>query len=349
MTSPKFVLYLTCFFLGKMAQTTVVKLSSSLHGERGFVPVKSGNNLTLRCFHKSDVPARLYWYKQTPGQEPRLISTFYMLDKNGTFHGEFKNNPRFTLDTENGKNHLTIKDLHISDSATYNCISCYLYTLEILESSTVSVKGSGVNIPALVHQSASDTIQPGGSETLNCTVHTGTCDEEHSVYWFKNSEEPHPGLIYTHGGRNDQCERKPDTQTHTCVYNLPMKSLNLSHAGIYYCAVVSCGHIVFGDGTKLDFKDKVDSLVLVYSLSAALTFTTILLVLLAFSVLNNKINRSQSPECQARFSAPAMTNAEEHGDADSLHYAALNVKPPNGSRRQRNNINNECVYAGVKH
>uniref|UniRef100_A0A3B4YHW9 Ig-like domain-containing protein n=1 Tax=Seriola lalandi dorsalis TaxID=1841481 RepID=A0A3B4YHW9_SERLL len=105
---------------------------------------------------------------------------------------------------------------------------------------------------ALVHQSGSETIQPGGSVTLSCTVHTGTCDGEHSVYWFKDSEESHPGLIYTHGDRNDQCERKPETQTQTCVYNLPMENLNRSHAGTYYCAVASCGHILFGNGTKLD-------------------------------------------------------------------------------------------------
>ena len=92
--------------------------------------------------------------------------------------------------------------------------------------------------------------------TLNCTVHTGTCDDgDHSVYWFKNSQESHPGIIYTHGGRNDQCERNSNTQTHTCVYNLPMKSLNLSHAGTD-CAVASCGQILFGNGTKMDVGSK---------------------------------------------------------------------------------------------
>ena len=176
-----------------------------------------------------------------------------MFDRNGTFYNEFNNNPRFTLDTENGKNNLKITDLHISDSATYYCVSSNLYVFEFVEGTTLNVKGSGFNIQALVHQSASESIQPGGSVTLNCTVHTGTCDDgEHSVYWFKNSQESQPGIIYTHGGRNDQCERNNNTQTHTCVYNLPMKSLDLSHAGTYYCAVASCGQILFGNGTKLD-------------------------------------------------------------------------------------------------
>ncbi|XP_070849394.1 uncharacterized protein [Chaetodon trifascialis] len=282
MKPPKFVCYLTCLILWKMAQTTNLKFSASQ--EKRFVSVKTGDNLTLQCFYEGDVIARFYWYKQTLGQKPKCISTYYKYEKKASFYGEFQDNPRFTLDTEIGKNHLKMTDLRISDSATYYCASSYSYNFEFAAGTTVSVKGSGVNVPALVHQSTSETIQPGGSVTLNCTVHTGTCDEEHSVYWFKNSEESHPGLIYTHGGRNDQCERKPNTQTHTCVYNLPMKSLNLSHAGTYYCAVASCGHILFGNGTELDFEDEVDSLVLVYFLSGALTFTTILSVFLAFLI-----------------------------------------------------------------
>uniref|UniRef100_A0A8C9X1A6 Ig-like domain-containing protein n=1 Tax=Sander lucioperca TaxID=283035 RepID=A0A8C9X1A6_SANLU len=377
MTSPVFALFLTYLFLGKMG----LKSSPTVRQETRFLSVKTGDKLTLQCFYEGDVAARLYWFKQILGQKAKLISTFFKYNVNVTFHNEFKNNPRFTLDMENGKNHLTIKDLRPSDSATYYCIN-FLYTLDFSESIFVNVKGSDLKIPATVHQSSSESIQPGGSVTLNCTVHTGTCDGEHSVYWFKNSEESQPGLIYTHGDRNDQssesiqpggsvtlnctvhtgtcdgehsvywfknseesqpgliythgdrndqCERKPNTQTHTCVYNLPMKSLNISHAGTYYCAVVSCGHVLFGNGTKLHLEDEVDSPFLVYFLSAALAFTTILSVLLAFLMYKvNKRNRCQT------------------ADADNLHYAALSVNLPNRSRRQRNNTNDECVYSSVK-
>uniref|UniRef100_A0A671XVE0 Ig-like domain-containing protein n=1 Tax=Sparus aurata TaxID=8175 RepID=A0A671XVE0_SPAAU len=327
-----------------VTDTAALKLSSSVHLDGGLLSLKTGDNLTLTCFYKADVPARLYWYKQPLGQKLQLIATFYYFDQNGTFYNEFKNNPRFTLDTGDGKNHLKISDLRISDSAAYCCF-CYIDTIETSESITVSVTGS-----ARVHQSASEIIQPGGSVTLNCTVHTGTCDGEHSVYWFKHSQESHPGLIYTHGGRNDQCERKDNTQTHTCVYNLPMKSLNLSHTGTYYCAVASCGHILFGNGTKLDFEDKGHSAALVYFLSGALTLTTILVVLLALSVFKMKKRNSYgSTESQARLSAPSTTNAECHGDADNLHYAAVSVNLPNRTRRQRNNTSNDCVYSSVKH
>ncbi|XP_069015420.1 uncharacterized protein [Embiotoca jacksoni] len=195
----------------------------------------------------------LYWYKQTLGQKPEIMTNSYSYKKSGTFHDEFKDNSRFTLDIGNTINHLTISDLRISDSATYYCISVYEYDFEFVEGITVSVKGSGVNINTSVHQS--ESILPGGSVTLNCTVHTGTCDGEHSIYWFKESEESHPGLIYTNGGSNEQCERKPNTQTHTCVYNLPMKSLNPSHDGTDYCAVASCGRILFGNGKKFHLED----------------------------------------------------------------------------------------------
>ncbi|XP_049423487.1 uncharacterized protein LOC125883337 [Epinephelus fuscoguttatus] len=350
MTSLEFALFLGCLCSWRAALTTTFKLSLSVRQESGFVSADVGDSVTLRCFYEGDVAAVFYWYKQTLGQKPRLISTFYRYDKNGTFSDEFKNDPRFTLETNNGKNHLTILNLQISDSATYYCMSCYAYKFQFAEGITVDVKGSGLNVPALVHQSASETIQPGGSVTLNCTVHTGSCDDgEHSVYWFKSSDESHPGLIYSHGGRNDQCERKPDTQTHTCVYNLPMKSLNLSHAGTYYCAVASCGYILFGDGTKLDFEDETDSPdSLVYFLSGVLAFTIILVVLLAFLVcMMYKRNCCQCRESE-RVSASTATNAECYQDADNLHYAAIQEHKANRSRKQRDDTMSECVYSSVK-
>ncbi|XP_022607920.1 immunoglobulin kappa light chain-like [Seriola dumerili] len=347
MTCAQFVFCLTCLFLGRMVQATDQKFSSSVRQERSFVSANVGESLTLQCFFdNADLP-RIYWYKQSVGQKPRLLSTLYASNTNGSFHDEFQNNPRFTLDTGTGKNHLQITDLRISDSATYYCAKKNSLVIEFAEGATVSVKGSGLNIQASVHQSGSETIQPGGSVTLNCTVHTGTCDGEHSVYWFKDSEESHPGLIYTHGDRNDQCEKKPETQTQTCVYNLPMKSLNLSHAGTYYCAVASCGHILFGNGTELDVDDEEHSLVLVYFLSGALAFTTILVVLLASLIYKMKKTNSFLSETQTR-SSSSRADAEGYRDADNLHYAALNVKLPNRSSRQRDNAKTECVYSSVR-
>ncbi|XP_069015418.1 uncharacterized protein [Embiotoca jacksoni] len=346
MVSLIFALCLTFLSLWRIAN---LQLSSNVRQESGFVSAEVGGDVTLRCFYEGDVAAMFYWYKQSFGQKPQLISTFYKHDENATFYEEFKDNPRFSLETKNGKNHLTITDLHLSDSATYHCMTCYAYKFEFAEGITVSVKGSGVNIKASVHQS--ESIQPGGSVTLNCTVHTETCDGEHRVYWFKDSEESHPGLIYTNGGSNDQCERKPNTQTHTCVYNLPMKSLNPSHAGIYYCAVASCGRILFGNGTKLKIAGEVNSpSVLVHFLSGALAFTTILSVFMA--VLLHKMKKKNGCQCtesRTRCSDHSTANAQVYQEADDLHYSALSKQTLNRSRRQRDDALNQCVYSSVRH
>nr|XP_040038233.1 immunoglobulin kappa light chain-like [Gasterosteus aculeatus aculeatus] len=347
MTSPRFAVYVTWLFLWKMAHSTDLKLSSPVHQERGFTSVGVGDKITLECFYQKNVGEWLYWFKQMLGQQPKLISSFYKHTKNGNFHHEFENNPRFTLDTENCQNHLTIIDLKFSDSATYYCAHRTSFLLTFAEGTVVSVQGSGWTVPALLHQSPSETIQTGGSVTLNCTVQTGTCDGQHSVYWFKDSEESHPALIYTDGGSTDQCERKANTQTHTCDYNLPMESLNLSHAGTYYCAVASCGHILFGNGTMLDFEDEKDSRI--YFLSGALTFTIILNVFLVFLLcMMNKRNRCEVTESHARYSAPFTPNAEADQNESNIQYAAVRELKISRSRRQRNNLETESTYSTIK-
>ncbi|XP_036966912.1 uncharacterized protein LOC119026611 [Acanthopagrus latus] len=340
MTPSVFAVCLIWLLGGQMAQATGPK-SSSIHQDSDFVSVRAGDDVTLPCFYKGEIAAKLYWYKQPLGQKPQLISTYYLYEEKATFYNDFKNNPRFTLDTENGKNYLTIADLHISDSATYYCMRCYLNMLEISETITVGVTGS-----ASIHQSPSESIQPGGSVTLNCTVQTGTCDGEHSVYWFKHSQESQPGLIYIDGGRNDQCERKGNTQTHTCVYNLPMKSLNRSHAGTYYCAVATCGHVLFGDGTKLYTNDE-DAFG--YFWRGASAFFSILAVLLAFSVcMMNRGNGCKTSGSRLGCSAPSKASAEGYQNANNLYYAALRVNLTKRSRRQRDQTWSECVYLRVK-
>ncbi|XP_003450453.1 uncharacterized protein LOC100709991 isoform X2 [Oreochromis niloticus] len=301
--------YLTCLILGNIVQKTHLLPQASVYQDKDFILADVGENVSLHCFYEGDDSAWILWYKQTLGQKPRLISTFYVYDEKITFHDEFQNNPRFKLDTENRRNNLKISDLNFNDSATYYCACSYRFVLTFAEGITVKVREAGLKNPALVHQSPSETIQPGGSVTLNCTVHTGTCYEEHSVYWFKETEASRPGLIYTYGGKNDYCGRKANPQADACVYNLPMKDLNLSHAGTYYCAVDSCGHIVFGNGTKLDFENNMDSFVL----KGAVAFMSILTISLVSTLcVIIKINSCHCSECHASFSDFSIKHKKEN-------------------------------------
>ncbi|XP_067379837.1 uncharacterized protein [Channa argus] len=272
-----------------------------------FVSVNIGQNVTLECAYENTVAVMFYWYKQRPGEKPQVVSKHYKHDKRGSFIDEFKKDPRFKLET--------------------------------------NAEHSGSH--ATVHQPASETIQPGGSVTLNCTVNTGTCNEELSVYWFKDSGASLPGFIYTNGDRNDQCEIIPKTQTSTCIYSLPLKSLNDSHIGTYFCAVVSCGQILFGKGTTVVFEDE-DDFFLVYVLSGALTFTTFLVAFLAYKTFAAlKTNSCQCADPQERSSLPPAPNTEGHQDEENLHYAALKKNNISKSRRQRDTTST-CVYSTVR-
>ncbi|XP_060887597.1 uncharacterized protein LOC132958648 [Labrus mixtus] len=202
-----------------------------------------GQQVTLPCVFTSGAKY-LSWYKQAAGEKPQIMSSFYKHSRDAIgFFNQFKDKNRFSAQTGEGFYHLIISNVQESDSAMYYCGQTSITTIEFHEGIFLVLKDSSAS--SFIRQPASDPAKQGDAVTLSCTVHTGTCDGEHSVYWFKNSEESNPGLIYANGGQNDKCESKPISQSLTCVYNLPMTSLNLSHAGTYYCAVVACGRILF--------------------------------------------------------------------------------------------------------
>ncbi|XP_056156138.1 uncharacterized protein LOC130130453 [Lampris incognitus] len=270
--------------------------------ESGLKSVNLGENVTLTCTRKNDEAIYFYWYKETLGQKPKLISTFSGYDDNAILHNDFKENPeRFIIQAENDWNNLKILDLRYSDSATYHCIGTHEYGFGFKEEVSLHVKSSGSVTQDIVHQSVSEWVEPGENVTLNCTVHTETCDGEVNVYSFTNSGESHPGVIYTNGVKNTHCERRAETKTLTCFYNLTKNNLTSSDAGTYYCAVVSCGEILFGNGTKISFKK--ESLFLVYFMGMVLGFTSVLAVVLSYCVLKmrrRKCRHCPEPDSQQR-------------------------------------------------
>uniref|UniRef100_A0A4W5JMN4 Ig-like domain-containing protein n=1 Tax=Hucho hucho TaxID=62062 RepID=A0A4W5JMN4_9TELE len=127
-----------------------------------------------------------------------------------------------------------------SDSGTYRCGS---NKVEYGEGDVLIVEGSGSRSISVLQQPVSESVQPGDSLTLNCTIQTETCPGQHIVYWFRHgSGESHPGIIYTHGDRSDQCEKSAEdgSPSQSCVYNLPKRNVSLSDACTSYCAVASC-------------------------------------------------------------------------------------------------------------
>uniref|UniRef100_A0A8C7M5C6 Ig-like domain-containing protein n=1 Tax=Oncorhynchus mykiss TaxID=8022 RepID=A0A8C7M5C6_ONCMY len=310
--------------------------SSSISQKIGLMSANVGDMVVLRCFNAGDEGIMFSWYKQTFGNVPQLISTIYKYGRNATFYHEFKNNPRFSVEGGQGKNHLMIADVELSDSGTYYCGSDYGYKVEFGQGFILIIKGSRNMI--ILQQPVSESVQPGNSVTLNCTIHTETCAGEHSVYWFRHgSGESHPGIMYTHGERSDQCVKSLESVSpaQSCVYNLPKRNLSLSDSGTYYCAVASCGEILFGNGTKLDIEGRLNS----FHCCSYLLYIRLLGLL--YQIVQNVIHLISTKQfCSS-----------QSQDADSLHYAALPLSnKKNRSRRQRGNMEEETVvmYSGIR-
>ncbi|KAK7904669.1 hypothetical protein WMY93_017276 [Mugilogobius chulae] len=235
----------------------------------------------------------------------------------------------------------------MSDAAVYLCINSFLQDLQILQSVTVLVKT--MNSTFAVQQSPVEDTDPGESVILNCTVQNMSCDGAHSVHWFKQSEESAAGVLYSSGGNSDQCERKTKKgPTNSCVYNLPIDNVSSGQTGTYYCAVAACGQVLFGDGTRIDIKDGVNELYIIYMMAGALLISSVLVLVLALSLcrMKKKYNRLSS-ELKRQRRASSVTNAAvQEPDEDSLYYAALNIQP--SSRRHRVTAKTDCVYSGVQ-
>lgn len=223
-----------------------MEFSSSINWKNTFIQVKPGQNLTLPCLYTGTVYARISWFKQTVGEMPKLICVYRTSSQTWTFYHDFKSNTRFNLHPHSKGINLTFANLNFSDSATYYCANQDQYFFEFIHGYNVIVEDSELTIT----QSPSESIQPGGSGTLNCLVHTGSCDMNHTVHWFKHSGPSQLELVYSHNKSRNECGEK----TNTCFYSLNIKSWNSSHRGIYYCAVEACGRFLFGNGTKLDFE-----------------------------------------------------------------------------------------------
>ncbi|XP_067117262.1 uncharacterized protein [Osmerus mordax] len=330
--------------------------SSSIRPDSHLKSVDVGDTVTLHCSYKVSISMPQSWYRQTLGDKPKHVSTLLKVGQKCRLHNQFKDNPRFSVQGGEEQNHLRISNVQPSDSAMYFCCKSSEDMMEFADGVFLNVKGPGSNTKAVVQQPVSESIQPGDSVTLNCTIHSETCAGEHSVYWFRHgSGESYPGILYTHGGRSDQCEKSPEagSPTQSCVYNLPKRNLSLSDAGTYYCAVASCGEILFGNGTMLDIEESIPKLLfLVYFLGAALGILFMLIVVLTCFVF--KTNRKQCPHCRVSGSVSQTTRSispeyREGQDAENLHYAALNLKKKKTKpRRERHNVERDTVYSGVR-
>ncbi|XP_067375577.1 uncharacterized protein [Channa argus] len=213
-----------------------------------------GEDVTLTCNReKSWHLTNLFWIRLFSGTFPEILG--------GTYAHEYEGVDKIrhiTAKQEPGTFVLKISKAQLSDTAIYYCIKVKQLKFIFLKGTFLTIKGPESDRLAVTQDPLSDPVRAGDSVTLQCSVLSDSgnkkCPEEHNVYWFKaKSDESHLSLIYANGNSSDRCEKSPETQK--CVYNF-FPNVDSSDAGTYYCAVATCGQIVFGNGTKLDIEGK---------------------------------------------------------------------------------------------
>ncbi|XP_041845658.1 uncharacterized protein LOC121642776 [Melanotaenia boesemani] len=228
-----------------------------LHQGYTLVPVTTGElgeTVTLTCTmpHEEQSSTALHWYKQGAGDTLKLIVK-QVKNKILEFGpGYFASRLNVTHD---GKfSHLTIFKTVQDDEGMYHCAKID-WSQDKWNGMYLSLKGNSERTSNYtVVQTASDPARPGDSVTLQCSVFSDsedkTCPRNLSAFWFKTrSDKSLPQIIYTDGNIHNKCDKRSHPQK-KCVYNF-YKNISSSDDGMFYCAVATCGEILFGDGTKL--------------------------------------------------------------------------------------------------
>ncbi|XP_068571635.1 uncharacterized protein [Cebidichthys violaceus] len=301
-----------------------------------------GDNLTLSCTFLENEVGLFFWYKLKFGYMVQTVAvgTYSKI----TLEEQFDKS-RFSVTKVNDQYVLDIRNVSKEDEATYFCQAGSAYMMKIINGTLLAVKDfKNQQRSFYVKQSPeTESVQPGDSVTLQCSLlsmnkeNRVQCPDEHRVYWFRSgSGESHPGLIYNNSDKQ---------KGRSCDYSLS-KTIQTSDAGTYYCAVATCGEILFGEGTKVETKPELyTSLIVVGTLLGCCVIVIAALI----------ISRNQKPVCKhckgeasnhAQHDRSAEDQPSNDGEAAAVNYAALDF-PSRGARRWKNNreLPQECLYS----
>ncbi|XP_028285559.1 uncharacterized protein LOC114451184 [Parambassis ranga] len=305
-----------------------------------------GDNVTLPCFSTAKY---LSWYKQVAGEQPQMISNYYKYNSiPNMFYNQFKDDQRFSVHAGEGFYHLIISNVQDSDSAMYFCGNTTIIGTTFYKGALLVLKESMCRL--VLQQPASDSVQPGSSTTLNCTVVNGSREGEDYVYWFrKDSQSSHIGVMYihTHSSSSSKCVTSSGSPAQSCMYSLSKRNVSLSDAGTYYCAVASCGEILFGRGTTLTVGGKLEGRFLLYYVVASLVVSVIMNIILA-AMLCKMAKHLCSEGSHPQLSTSEYTSDTQNEEVTTVQYAALEFKKRQSASSRPRRTEEDTIYSGVR-
>uniref|UniRef100_A0A3Q4H5I5 Ig-like domain-containing protein n=1 Tax=Neolamprologus brichardi TaxID=32507 RepID=A0A3Q4H5I5_NEOBR len=215
------------------------------------VPVKTvqlGEPANITCALPSGVSiGGVHWYKQSVGDTLKLIVS--LLKTATPQYGQETFKSRFQANYDKKFSNLTILKAVQDDEGIYHCGIIEWINPEWTGTYLLVKDYTVVQWPTVLNP-----LRSGNSMTLQCSVYSDSdkmCPRDYNVFWFRAGSDPlHPSIIYTDGNRHSESEIMSDSEER-CLYRFS-KNVSSSDAGTYYCAVATCGEILFGNGTKLD-------------------------------------------------------------------------------------------------
>lgn len=248
---------------------------------------------------------------------------------------------------------LTILKTVQEDEGMYHC--CFIdWKQNIWQGTYLLIKGNTVgtlNYTVVQSLMVSDSAHPVDYVTLHCSVLTDfenkECSEDPSLFWLR-SNKSHPEIIYTNGIRTNRCQKKFGEQTR-CVYNFS-KTVNSYDAGTYYCAVATCGEILVGHGTKLDFKGSTlwtqDAGKVIILLFVVLATCLVVIPVLMWSIQKNKcLHCKAGTKQQKRIDGPKPQQRFEDG---WIYSVAVFTSLDSDWTELKKKVGRKKIYAAVK-
>ncbi|XP_068571668.1 polymeric immunoglobulin receptor-like [Cebidichthys violaceus] len=313
-----------------------------------------GQDVTLTCPRNTALEAStLFWIRLVSGNLPEFFRGTYTYDYVG-----FNRTPRITTKQGPGTFLLRIHQAKQSDTGVYYCLRVNELDMTLLKGTFLRIGGPEPDITAVIQESLSVPVHPGDSVTLQCSVLSDsekkTCPEEQSVYWFRaGSDGSYPSVIYAQRNNSAGCEKSPEAHSpQKCVYSFS-KNVGSSDAGTYYCAVATCGEILFGNGIELEVEETGswsfgDGTFLVL-LCAVFTISVNVAAVLIYAIKKNKCDYCNNEAAVSLLENVAKRNLKRN--EDTWIYSAVvftAMKSGRGGTRDAETTERERIYAAVK-
>ncbi|XP_033996869.1 uncharacterized protein LOC117491124 isoform X1 [Trematomus bernacchii] len=309
--------------------------------------VQLGESATLTCALPNTELKRndLRWYKQSAGETLTLIVT--LLESSKPKFAPGFSDSKLEVNTGNNLSTLTIRRTIPEDEGMYHCLiedwirnPGWSGTYLLLKGNTQRTLDYSVQWPTL-----SDPAPQENSMTLQCSVlsksKNKTCPGDISVFWFRaGSNKSHPSIIYSDGRRQEECEKLPDTQK-SCVYR-SSKNFSSSDAGTYYCAVATCGEILFGDVTHPQLEKTASPEVVALVIAIVCLVISVIGNIVFFCCRTSKCKGIENPTGQARYDNSSLPVHDMIEGGNDLNYAALHFSGRKATRgRNRSDLTTE--------